>query len=126
MKRYSGAMTLSPVGSCCLSPEAKEARRINAEIEKQLRKDKKDSRREFKLLLLGEGRKPQFCLTINIKLQLPPPHLKLQLSYENNGCIQSFYDICQGFRNSFTMYPHATIAPNVCLGCIVLMFLTVE
>lgn len=55
VKRYSGAMTLSPMGSCCLSPEAKEARRINAEIEKQLRKDKKKSRREFKLLLLGTG-----------------------------------------------------------------------
>uniref|UniRef100_A0A3P9KFR2 Guanine nucleotide-binding protein subunit alpha n=1 Tax=Oryzias latipes TaxID=8090 RepID=A0A3P9KFR2_ORYLA len=48
-------MTLSPVGACCLSPEAKEARRINDEIEKQLRRDKKDSRREYKLLLLGTG-----------------------------------------------------------------------
>ncbi|XP_014899532.1 guanine nucleotide-binding protein subunit alpha-11-like [Poecilia latipinna] len=48
-------MTLSSMGTCCLSPEAKEARRINAEIEKQLRKDKKDSQREFKLLLLGTG-----------------------------------------------------------------------
>ncbi|KAL6096713.1 gnaq [Pungitius sinensis] len=48
-------MTLSSVGACCLSPEAKEARRINDEIERQLRRDKKDSRREFKLLLLGTG-----------------------------------------------------------------------
>lgn len=38
---------------CCLSEEAREARRINQEIEKQLKKDKKDSRRELKLLLLG-------------------------------------------------------------------------
>uniref|UniRef100_A0A3Q3VUC9 Guanine nucleotide-binding protein subunit alpha n=1 Tax=Mola mola TaxID=94237 RepID=A0A3Q3VUC9_MOLML len=43
------------VGACCLSPEAKEARRINDEIERQLRRDKKDSRREYKLLLLGTG-----------------------------------------------------------------------
>ncbi|KAK3508677.1 hypothetical protein QTP70_003317 [Hemibagrus guttatus] len=35
--------------------EAKEARRINDEIERQLRRDKKDSRRELKLLLLGTG-----------------------------------------------------------------------
>lgn len=48
-------MTLSSVGACCLSPEAKEARRINDEIERQLRRHKKDSRREYKLLLLGTG-----------------------------------------------------------------------
>ncbi|KAI5615675.1 guanine nucleotide-binding protein G(q) subunit alpha, partial [Silurus asotus] len=40
---------------CCLSEEAKEARRINDEIERHLRRDKKDSRRELKLLLLGTG-----------------------------------------------------------------------
>uniref|UniRef100_A0A3P8ZFV6 Guanine nucleotide-binding protein subunit alpha n=2 Tax=Esox lucius TaxID=8010 RepID=A0A3P8ZFV6_ESOLU len=51
----SGVMTLGSVGACCLSEEGKEARRINDEIEKQLRRDKKDSRREFKLLLLGTG-----------------------------------------------------------------------
>jgi len=39
--------------ACCLSEEAKESKRINAEIDKQLRRDKKDSRRELKLLLLG-------------------------------------------------------------------------
>lgn len=48
-------MTLSSVGACCLSPEAKEARRINDEIERQLRRDKRESRREYKLLLLGTG-----------------------------------------------------------------------
>ncbi|XP_041666909.1 guanine nucleotide-binding protein G(q) subunit alpha-like isoform X1 [Cheilinus undulatus] len=54
-KCYPGGMTLSSVGACCLSPEAKEARRINDEIERQLRRDKRDSRREYKLLLLGTG-----------------------------------------------------------------------
>ena len=39
---------------CCLSEEAKEQKRINQEIERQLRKDKRDARRELKLLLLGE------------------------------------------------------------------------
>lgn len=52
-----GVMTLSSVGACCLSPEAKEARRINDEIERQLRRDKRDSRREYKLLLLGKTRR---------------------------------------------------------------------
>lgn len=36
-----------------MSEEALEQKRINQEIEKQLRKDKRDSRRELKLLLLG-------------------------------------------------------------------------
>lgn len=40
---------------CCLSDEAKEQRRINLEIERQLKKDKKDARRELKLLLLGKS-----------------------------------------------------------------------
>ncbi|XP_074493934.1 guanine nucleotide-binding protein subunit alpha-14-like [Sebastes fasciatus] len=40
---------------CCVSAEEKENQRINEEIEKQLRRDKKDSRRELKLLLLGTG-----------------------------------------------------------------------
>ncbi|XP_006562642.1 guanine nucleotide-binding protein G(q) subunit alpha isoform X4 [Apis laboriosa] len=41
--------------ACCLSEEAREQKRINQEIERQLRKDKRDARRELKLLLLGTG-----------------------------------------------------------------------
>ncbi|KAL7851226.1 hypothetical protein AOLI_G00215820 [Acnodon oligacanthus] len=41
--------------ACCLSEEAKESKRINAEIDKQLRRDKRDARRELKLLLLEWG-----------------------------------------------------------------------
>ncbi|XP_059487833.1 G protein alpha q subunit-like [Neocloeon triangulifer] len=41
--------------ACCLSEEAKEQKRINAEIEKQLKNDKRNARRELKLLLLGCG-----------------------------------------------------------------------
>uniref|UniRef100_A0A8C7PY85 Guanine nucleotide-binding protein subunit alpha n=1 Tax=Oncorhynchus mykiss TaxID=8022 RepID=A0A8C7PY85_ONCMY len=48
-------MTLDSIMACCLSEEAKEARRINDEIERQLRRDKRDARRELKLLLLGTG-----------------------------------------------------------------------
>ncbi|KAM4616251.1 guanine nucleotide-binding protein subunit alpha-14-like isoform 1-T1 [Polymixia lowei] len=43
------------MAGCCVSAEDKENQRINEEIERQLRKDKKDSRRELKLLLLGTG-----------------------------------------------------------------------
>lgn len=48
-------MTLDSMMACCLSEEAKESKRINAEIEKQLRRDKRDARRELKLLLLGKS-----------------------------------------------------------------------
>jgi len=40
--------------SCCGSEEAREQKRINREIEKQLQRDKRNARRELKLLLLGK------------------------------------------------------------------------
>eukprot|EP00063_Salmo_salar_P041358 XP_014016193.1 PREDICTED: guanine nucleotide-binding protein subunit alpha-14-like [Salmo salar] len=43
------------MAGCCMSAEEKENQRINQEIDRQLRRDKKDSRRELKLLLLGTG-----------------------------------------------------------------------
>jgi hypothetical protein len=45
--------------ACCLSEEAKEQKRINQEIERQLRRDKRDARRELKLLLLGKSGPPE-------------------------------------------------------------------
>lgn len=53
--RGTATMTLESMMACCLSDEVKESKRINAEIEKQLRRDKRDARRELKLLLLGTG-----------------------------------------------------------------------
>ncbi|CAB3366321.1 guanine nucleotide-binding protein G(q) subunit alpha isoform X2 [Cloeon dipterum] len=41
--------------ACCLSEEAQEQKRINQEIERQLRRDKREARKELKLLLLGTG-----------------------------------------------------------------------
>ena len=38
-----------------MTDEQREQRRINQEIERQLKKDKRDARRELKLLLLGES-----------------------------------------------------------------------
>ncbi|KAM8793219.1 guanine nucleotide-binding protein subunit alpha-14 [Eudromia elegans] len=43
------------MAGCCLSAEEKESQRISAEIERQLRRDRRDARRELKLLLLGTG-----------------------------------------------------------------------
>lgn len=54
LRRKVSRMTLESIMACCLSEEAKEARRINDEIERQLRRDKRDARRELKLLLLGK------------------------------------------------------------------------
>lgn len=53
LRGLSGAAR-TMAGCCCLSAEEKESQRISAEIERQLRRDKKDARRELKLLLLGE------------------------------------------------------------------------
>lgn len=54
------------MAGCCVSAEDRENQRINEEIERQLRRDKKDSRRELKLLLLGEHphappKSPELC-----------------------------------------------------------------
>ncbi|XP_028827663.1 guanine nucleotide-binding protein subunit alpha-14-like [Denticeps clupeoides] len=43
------------MGDCCLSADDAESLRIHREIERQLTRDKKDSSRELKLLLLGTG-----------------------------------------------------------------------
>ncbi|KAM4527583.1 guanine nucleotide-binding protein subunit alpha-14-like [Odontesthes bonariensis] len=43
------------MGDCCLSAEEEERMRIHREIERQLRRDKRDFHRELKLLLLGTG-----------------------------------------------------------------------
>lgn len=50
---------------CCLSEEAKEQKRINQEIERQLRRDKRDARRELKLLLLGKSNTQIFIFGSN-------------------------------------------------------------
>ncbi|XP_061483528.1 guanine nucleotide-binding protein subunit alpha-14-like isoform X2 [Rhineura floridana] len=45
---------------CCLSPEEKASRMLSLEIERRLRQDKRDSRKEVKLLLLDmESRKQE-------------------------------------------------------------------
>ena len=41
--------------ACFLSEEQRAQARINKEIEKQLKKDRKEQGREIKLLLLGEN-----------------------------------------------------------------------
>uniref|UniRef100_A0A8D2L0L9 Uncharacterized protein n=1 Tax=Varanus komodoensis TaxID=61221 RepID=A0A8D2L0L9_VARKO len=42
---------------CCLSAEEKANRMLSLEIERRLRQDKRNSRKEVKLLLLGESRR---------------------------------------------------------------------
>lgn len=78
--------------ACCLSEEAKESKRINAEIDKQLRRDKRDSRRELKLLLLGMWHQFFFkyifyfktCYVVEKTLNLLPGALLVMLA--DNAC----------------------------------------
>ncbi|KAH7710265.1 guanine nucleotide-binding protein G(q) subunit alpha-like protein [Aphelenchoides avenae] len=46
---------MTGICECCLSEESREQRRINREIDKQLKRDRRNARRELKLLLLGTG-----------------------------------------------------------------------
>ena len=74
--------------ACCLSEEQKEQKRINAEIERQLRKDKRDARRELKLLLLGEFLKHvSTCLYFPLYLVL----FHKQMSFM---CLKSAFEHC--------------------------------
>ncbi|KAL4673221.1 hypothetical protein H8959_017155 [Pygathrix nigripes] len=82
-------MTLESMMACCLSDEVKESKRINAEIEKQLRRDKRDARRELKLLLLGS----------------PPPFLRAPRLL----CLHFGLEIDTGFKDE---------VPNCGLGCL--------
>jgi len=52
--RYFAFDMKEAIMRCCISEEAQEQNRINREIEKQLQRDKRNARRELKLLLLGE------------------------------------------------------------------------
>ena len=56
--------------ACCLSEEAREQKRINQEIEKQLQRDKRNARRELKLLLLGEFTVEIFLSLRNIESKI--------------------------------------------------------
>lgn len=59
---------------CCLSAQDVERLRIHREIERQIRRDKRDSHRELKLLLLGEFK------SINLHVR---NHCDLKYLFEN-------------------------------------------
>lgn len=69
--------------ACCLSEEAREQKRINQEIEKQLQRDKRNARRELKLLLLGK-----FCV-FHTFLLFP------LVSFSSTCCLLIHFDLSQ-------------------------------
>ena len=54
--------------ACFLSEEQRAQARINKEIEKQLKKDRKEQGREIKLLLLGES----VCHLLSYSINMHP------------------------------------------------------
>ena len=56
------------MSGCCLSSEDREARRIDKRISAEMRKHKRDSRKEVKLLLLGAGESGKSTFIKQVKI----------------------------------------------------------
>ena len=55
---------LKMLANCCKSNEEIEAKKLNEQIERELRRHKKDARRELKLLLLGKCWLILYCCSV--------------------------------------------------------------
>ena len=44
-----------PIPCCWPNQRAREIRRINSDIDKQIKRDKRESKKQYKILLLGAG-----------------------------------------------------------------------
>ena len=44
-----------PIPCCWPDKKEREIRRINSDIEKQIKRDKREAKRQYKILLLGAG-----------------------------------------------------------------------
>uniref|UniRef100_A0A672P2E3 Uncharacterized protein n=1 Tax=Sinocyclocheilus grahami TaxID=75366 RepID=A0A672P2E3_SINGR len=91
--------------ACCLSEEAKESKRINAEIDKQLRRDKRDSRRELKLLLLGTRTAVKLtlvcCMIMHVACRL--------IELESNVCKRTMENDCTVWQSCFAQCQYVQI-----------------
>ena len=74
--------------ACCMTDEQREQRRINQEIERQLKKDKRDARRELKLLLLGECKRVELIQAVQCRYRIVEPGR--ETSRCNDRLFQSF------------------------------------
>lgn len=104
---------------CCLSEEAKEQKRINQEIERQLRRDKRDARRELKLLLLGKFKLVfwnilQINLMTRYNTSINPITTHLNIDYEVNIPIVHV-NMCSFKRTSFLHNLSFTICFSHCI-----------
>ena len=67
--------------NCCWNSEEEKKKRRNAEIELQLRRDRRDARREIKILLLGKQRL-DFCPeTISFRIFIFELHEDYDVKY---------------------------------------------
>ena len=75
------------MSGCCLSSEDREARRIDKRISAEMRKHKRDSRKEVKLLLLGAGEsgKSTFIKQVRVRCFISGGKIRIGLIAEASG-----------------------------------------
>lgn len=97
------------MGECCLSAEEEERLNIHREIERQLRRDKRDSHRELKLLLLGECQLPH---ARSLRRKIMNHHHRFTVWDSPNRISQ-----CQSQMTPIPLkcrYSHLTVAEPTC------------
>ena len=74
-----------PIPCCWPDKKEREIRRINSDIEKQIKRDKRESKKQYKILLLGGGESGKSTFIRDLRLQYKIKSLyKISKYLQNN------------------------------------------
>ena len=73
-----------PIPCCWPDKKEREIRRINSDIEKQIKRDKRESKKQYKILLLGGGESGKSTFIRDLRLQYQIKSLYRTSKYKNN------------------------------------------